>query len=96
MTADSYAGPATLMAGDVRLAVRVALGGQFDPLAGGYRWFGRVDAPGEVAEAVAALLRAGRREVTLAVDGRSATGTLREVDAWGGCRITGEGAPPFG
>ena len=91
MTADAYRGPATLVAGEVRLAVRVALGGQFDPLAGEYRWFGRVDGPGEVA----ALLRSGQREVTLAIGERTATGTLREVDAWGGCRITGAGAPPF-
>jgi Domain of unknown function (DUF4873) len=99
MTADGYEGPATLVAGDVRLDVRVVLGGQFDPLAGGYRWFGRVDGPagvaGGVAGEVAALLRAGQREVTLAIGERAATGTLREVDAWGGCRVTGTGAPPY-
>ncbi|MFL6071813.1 MAG: DUF4873 domain-containing protein [Mycobacteriales bacterium] len=95
MTADTYQGPATLVAGEVRLDVRVALGGQFDPLAGGYRWFGRVDGPAGVIAEVATLLRAGQREVTLAIGERAATGTLREVDAWGGCRITGGGAPPF-
>jgi hypothetical protein len=89
---DGYAGAAVLHADGVEVAVTVEVGGRVEPVDGRYHWNGRV-AP---APEVAALVRAGRRSVELAVTGgRPAPARLGELDPWGGVRITGVGRPPW-
>jgi hypothetical protein len=83
----SYEGPAEVG----ELAVTVHLSGRWEPVDGRYHWGGRV----EPLDEVAALVRAGRREVGLRIGERSAAARLAEVDPWGGVRITGVGAPPW-
>lgn len=87
-----YRGAAELIVGDRNVPVEVHLSGQVEPLGGTYRWGGRIAAGAEVRE-----LAAGRnRTVTLRTSaGYTAQATLGEQNPWGGCRVTGSGAPPF-
>lgn len=87
-----YRGAAELTAGDRTIPVEVHLSGNVEPVVGTYRWGGRIAAAEEVRE-----LAAGRnRSVTLRTsEGYTAQATLGERDPWGGCRVTGSGAPPF-
>ncbi|WP_027344777.1 DUF4873 domain-containing protein [Hamadaea tsunoensis] len=71
--------------------VRVHLSGRFDPTDGRFHWNGRI----EPAPALVALLRAGRRDVTVHIGTRTADGRLGEADPWGGVRLTGTGTPPW-
>lgn len=73
------------------LTVLVHLRGRWEPVDGRYHWGGRI----EPVEEVAALVRAGRREVSLRIGDRWAAARLAEVDPWGGVGITGIGAPPW-
>ncbi|NUT34057.1 MAG: DUF4873 domain-containing protein [Hamadaea sp.] len=83
----SYDGPA--LVGD--LAVTVHLAGRWEPVDGRFHWGGRI----EPIPAVAALVRAGRRETLLRIGDQQAPARLAEVDPWGGVRVTGVGAPPW-
>jgi hypothetical protein len=88
---DGYRGPATLIDGDDEIAVDVILAGQFDPISGRYRWYGRVAASDDVAD----LLVAGARSVVLRTPHREVVTTLSDVDPWGRPRVEGIGAAPF-
>lgn len=83
----SYQGPAHVG----ELPVVVHLSGRWEPVDGRYHWGGRI----EPFDQVAALVRAGRREVSLRIGERSAAARLAEIDPWGGVRITGVGSPPW-
>lgn len=88
---DGYNGPAVLINGTDEVAVEVTLAGQFDPISGHYRWYGRVAASDEVA----ALLAAGVRSVVLRTPHRDVATTLSDIDPWGRPRVGGVGAAPF-
>lgn len=83
----SYEGPA--LVGE--LPVTVHLSGRWEPVDGRYHWSGRI----EPFDAVADLVRQGRREVSLCIGERAAAARLAEVDPWGGVRVTGIGEPPW-
>lgn len=87
-----YEGTATLISEEREIWVNVHLSGQVQPIDGTYRWGGRIAAQPELQE-----LAAGRaRTVTVRTsESYSAQGALGEQDPWGGCRISGTGAPPF-
>ncbi|MFD0804427.1 DUF4873 domain-containing protein [Streptomonospora algeriensis] len=89
---EEYHGPATLVAGGVETTVEAHVSGHFDPLAGGYRWVGRVCA-GPAAETACS---SGATAVVLRTpEGYEAEGKLTETNVWGGYRIVGTGTPPF-
>ncbi len=72
-------------------AVTVRVAGHFEPLDGRVHWSGRMTAPSELV----ALLRTGRRDVTLrCTGGEPVPARLAELDPWGGIRFTGTGTPP--
>ncbi|MGH8961107.1 MAG: DUF4873 domain-containing protein [Jatrophihabitantaceae bacterium] len=88
---DGYTGPAELIDGDCAVAVEVALAGQFDPISGRYRWYGRVAASPEVG----ALLDGRARRVVLRTPHGEVDTALSDVDPWGRPRVQGFGAAPF-
>ncbi|WP_461001587.1 DUF4873 domain-containing protein [Streptomonospora sediminis] len=89
---EEYHGPATLVAGGTEAAVEAHLAGHFDPLAGAYRWVGRIS-PDPAADAAFA---AGDTAVRLRTpDGHEGAGRLTEANVWGGYRVVGTGTPPF-
>lgn len=84
-----FAGAATLN-GDI--PVTVTLSGHVDPLDGRFHWGGRIGPD----ERVVALLRAGRRDVTLRVGGaQPLPARLTEADPWGGVIVAATGRPPW-
>jgi cation diffusion facilitator CzcD-associated flavoprotein CzcO len=89
-----FAGPAVLTAGEDSYDVRVYLSGRVEPVDGRYHWGGRIAAD----DAVAQLVRDGRRAVTLrTADGGGSAVPVRlgEVDAWGGIGVRATGTPPW-
>ena len=91
MDDDGYQGTAELICGDHKLAVNVRLAGHFDAISGSYSWYGRVAAD----PAVAALVEAGTRQVTLRTPQGEAETPLSDVDPWGRYRVEGFVTPPF-
>ncbi|MBB3041085.1 DUF4873 domain-containing protein [Nocardioides sp. LMS-CY] len=86
---EQYAGPATLIAGEVRLEVEADLRGRFEPIDGRFHWYGRL-------AAATGLDRIGSgATVTLATEHGSADGRLSDIDPWGRPRVSGLGRPPF-
>ena len=88
---DGYDGPAELLDGERAIPVTVTLRGQFDPISGSYRWYGRVAA----SAAVTAWIAEGVRAVTLRTPFAAVETTLSDVDPWGRPRVRGFGAAPF-
>jgi hypothetical protein len=88
---DGYDGPAELLDGERAIAVTVTLRGQFDPISGSYRWYGRVAVDPEVTTWMAE----GVRAVTLRTAFAAVKTTLSDVDPWGRPRVHGFGAAPF-
>lgn len=88
---DGYDGAAELLDGERAISVVVTLRGQFEPVSGSYRWYGRVAADPEVA----AWLVEGVRAVTLRTPFGAVETTLSDVDPWGRPRVHGFGAAPF-
>lgn len=83
-----YAGPASLVVGDVRHPVRVRLKGSLNAFDGHYHWQGTVyDAPAE--------LRSGTTPARLCVDDYDVPTRLVERTAGGHLMISGTGRPPF-
>ncbi|GAA0918553.1 hypothetical protein GCM10009557_89940 [Virgisporangium ochraceum] len=79
-------------ADDVGIPVRTTLSGYVDPLDGRFHWGGRIAPSGPVV----ALLRAGRRDVTLQAEGGDPLpARLTEVDPWGGVVVSATGRPPW-
>jgi len=92
VSVDGYSGAATLRGDGVEIPVRIALSGHVDPLDGHYHWGGRVEPDARVV----GLLRDGRRDVTLEVDGFSSLpARLMEADPWGGVVVAAKGKPPW-
>jgi hypothetical protein len=91
MEDDGYEGPAVLIVGDERFALRAHLVGQFQPIDGRYRWYGRLDAD----EALTRLVGAGPTAVVLRTEEGHAEGQLGEPDLWNRYRIEGVSLPPF-
>lgn len=88
---DGYDGPAELVTGDATVPVQVTLRGQFEPISGRYRWYGRVAASGQVGDLVAS----GVRAVVLRTPHGEVQTSLTDVDPWGRPRVEGFGAAPF-
>jgi cation diffusion facilitator CzcD-associated flavoprotein CzcO len=88
---DGYEGPATLMAGGVRVAVQVRLRGHFQPIDGRYHWYGRV----EPNDSLLGLLGPGRSHAVLTTPDGSATCELSDPDPWQRYRVTGVSTPPY-
>lgn len=88
---DGYDGPAELLVEDRTVPVTVTLRGQFDPISGSYRWYGRVSASAEVAT----LVESGARTVRLRTPHAEIDTTLSDVDPWGRPRVEGFGPAPF-
>lgn len=86
---EEYAGPATLVAGDVTVELEARLRGRFDPIDGRFHWYGRLAASPALAE-----LGSGTTLVVTTEHG-SAEGRISDVDPWGRFRVTGLGRPPF-
>jgi hypothetical protein len=79
-----------LLNGD--LPVRATLSGHVDPLDGRFHWGGRIHPD----ERVVALLRAGKRDITLQIAGHGPLpARLREADPWGGVIVVATGHPPW-
>jgi hypothetical protein len=88
---DGYEGPATLVAGNWQFTLMVRLGGHFDPLAGRYRWYGRLEASEELTRE----LGDRPRWVRLHTDEGEAEGEVADPDVWHRYRIEGTSMPPF-
>jgi hypothetical protein len=84
---------ATLLHGGRAYPVELRLSGHFQPIDGRFHWGGRMSAGPEVA----ALLRSGRRDVSIrgTAGAPDVPARLVELDPWGGIRVTGVGPPPF-
>ena len=88
---DGYTGPATVVVEGREIAVEVRLRGQFQPIDGYYRWYGRI-APNPELDA----LCGGRKKTgQIRTPDGSATGELSDPDPWGRYRILGTSTPPF-
>jgi hypothetical protein len=86
---EGYEGAAVL---NGEIPVWTALSGYVDPLDGLYHWGGRIHPD----ERVVALLRAGKRDVTLQVNGAEPLpARLSEADPWGGVLVAATGGPPW-
>jgi hypothetical protein len=71
--------------------VTVTVRGNFQPIDGYYRWYGRVSA----ADAVSTALSGKAKVAQLSTPEGSAEGRLSDVDPWGRYRIMGTSMPPF-
>ncbi|SDO18435.1 DUF4873 domain-containing protein [Actinacidiphila guanduensis] len=91
MEDDGYDGPAVVIVGEERFATRARLLGQFQPLDGRYRWYGRLAAD----EALTRLVGDRGAAVILRTEEGFAEGRIGEPDLWNRYRIEGESAPPF-
>ncbi len=91
-TADDYAGPVVVAAGEVTVCGQARLAGRVEPVDGRFHWSGRI-APDPV---LAGLVRGGSRSVRVSVGDRPpCEARLDDVDPWGGVRLTGVGRPPW-
>jgi hypothetical protein len=89
---DGYDGAATLRGAELEIPVRITLSGHVDPLDGRFHWGGRIGPDARVVR----LIREGKREITLQVDGaRPLPARLTEVDPWGGVIVAATGHPPW-
>ncbi|MFI5912901.1 DUF4873 domain-containing protein [Dactylosporangium sp. NPDC051541] len=86
MPGESSPVKATLVAGGRSYPVELHVSGRFEPIDGRFHWSARMSAGPEVA----ALLRAGQRDVTIG----GAPARLAEINPWGDIRVTGHGPPP--
>ncbi|WNI17990.1 DUF4873 domain-containing protein [Actinacidiphila sp. ITFR-21] len=91
MEDDGYEGPAVLIVGDEEFALRAHLLGQFQPIDGRYRWYGRLDAD----EALTRLVGDRSVAVVLRTEEGDAEGRLSEPDLWNRYRVEGVSLPPF-
>jgi hypothetical protein len=89
---EEYAGPVTVVAGDVTVRADARLTGHVEPVDGRFHWGGRLAPNAELA----GLVRGGARAVLLRLDdGPSCDARLQEVDPWGGVKVSAVGSPPW-
>ncbi len=88
---EGYEGPAVAVVQGSEHDVELALSGHFEPISGGYVWYGRVRGLPETANGTVLALRVTEN------DGDEAEGqaTVTERDLWGHHLLSGVGAPPF-
>ncbi|HEY5835806.1 DUF4873 domain-containing protein [Streptomyces sp.] len=91
MEDDGYEGPAVLIVGEERFSVRARLCGQFQPIDGRYRWYGRLGSD----ERLSRLVGDRSTAVVLLTEEGDAEGRITEPDLWNRYRIEGTSAPPF-
>ncbi|WP_328914603.1 MULTISPECIES: DUF4873 domain-containing protein [unclassified Streptomyces] len=91
MEDDGYEGPAVLVVGEERFTLRARLCGQFQPLDGLYRWYGRLDPH----EGLSRLVGDRSADVVLETEEGGARGRITEPDLWNRYRIEGTSVPPF-
>lgn len=88
---DGYRGPVALHTSDRSVRVDAELRGEFEPISGRYRWYGRLAADPVVTE----LATGHARGVTLTTPYGEAAVTLADADPWGRYRVAGTGRPPY-
>ncbi|MGA8116655.1 MAG: DUF4873 domain-containing protein, partial [Actinocatenispora sp.] len=88
---DGYRGPVTLSVDGRSVRVDAELRGEFEPISGRYRWYGRLAAD----DGVAGLAADRARDVTVRTPHGEARTTLTDADPWGRYRVSGTGPPPF-
>lgn len=88
---EGYQGPATLAIGETEVDVEVTLRGQFQPIDGRYRWYGRL----AVSDELHAIAGGTKVSAVLRTPQGEAAGEVYDPDTWGRYRILGAGAPPF-
>jgi hypothetical protein len=84
---DGYAGPAQVVVGTERHAVRAVLAARFEPVLGRVAWSGRV-------EGIPGVLTAGT-EVVVRTPHGEARATATEPDLWGHWHLRSADPPPF-
>lgn len=84
-------GPVIVHLPDGSLRVQARLRGQFEPIDGRYRWYGRLQPHDELSA------RANRLpiDVRIVTAEGEADGVLSDPDPWGRLRVAGTGRPPF-
>ncbi len=88
---DGYQGAGVAMVDGNEYKVELALSGHFEPISGGYVWYGRVRGLPGTQNGTVLLLRVPEDGDELA-EGRA---TVTERDLWGHHMVSGVGAPPF-
>jgi hypothetical protein len=88
---EGYGGAATVLIGNVEVAVRAELRGHFQPIDGHFHWYGRLAASPELDQRV----KGSRAQVVLRTPEGESVAELSDQDAWGRYRVAGQGAPPF-
>ena len=88
---EGYQGPATLAVGGAEVDVEVTLRGQFQPIDGRYRWYGRLALNDELN----AIAQGKKVSAVLRTPSGEAAGEVSDPDTWGRYRIMGAGPPPF-
>ncbi len=89
-----YSGPAVVtVAAHSPVTVQVELSGNFDPLAGRFRWHGRIR--GLTAELAPAAAPARGDQLGIRTPFGFATATVTHIDLWGSHMVDGESDPPF-
>ena len=88
---EGYEGHAVAVIDDAAHEVELTLSGHFEPISGGYVWYGRVRGLPETPTGTLLVLRVTED------DGEVAEGRARvtERDLWGHHLLSGVGAPPF-
>lgn len=89
-----FSGPAEVtVAAHSTVTVQVELTGNFDPLAGRFRWQGRVR--GLTAELAPAAAPTRGEQLSIRTPFGVATATVTHIDLWGSHMVDGESDPPF-
>ena len=88
---DGYEGPAAAVVAETEHEVELALSGHFEPISGGYVWYGRVRGLPETAPGTVVALRVTEESGDVA-EGQA---RVTERDLWGHHLLSGVGAPPF-
>jgi hypothetical protein len=88
---DGYSGAATLLVEGTGIAVDVQLRGQFQPIDGYYRWYGRIAAN----ERLSALAQGRKKQAEIRTPEGTARGEISDPDPWDRYRIMGTSTPPF-
>jgi Domain of unknown function (DUF4873) len=95
MTTQEYDGPARVVVDGHVVAAHARLSGRFEPISGRYQWGGRLDPTDELAALLRPNIVVRLHTGEHTGDRHTAEATVREVDPWGGFRVSGAGRPPF-
>lgn len=88
---EGYQGPAVAVVDSTEHEVELALSGHFEPISGGYVWYGRVRGLPETPNGTTLRLLVTEAGGEIA----EARARVTERDLWGHHLVSGVGAPPF-